>query len=425
MATNTPHDRDTHDRDTKESGMTRRNLLAAGAGSTLGGWVAAADAGQSATGGDTRVANIYESLGVKPVINAAGTITTMGGSLMPPQVTDAWMAASRHFVPLLQLQDRVGERIADLLKVEAALVTTGAAGAIQVGTAAALTWKHAERVSQLPLLPGKPLEVIRQVAHRECYDHQAMACGAKIVPVQTRDDLDQAINDRTAMMLAYNVHEPAGAIHHAEWLAVARQHGIVTLLDAAADVPPVDRLWEYNHMGYDMVAFSGGKALRGPQNAGLLLGREALIAAAKQNTAPHCNNIGRGLKVSKEDMVAMYAAVKRFVDLDHAAELAEWRRRIQVISQAVGDIPTVRTHTVTPPVANHVPHLIVDWDRQRIQLSPTEMKTRLADGDPPILTARVHGTGSEGFLISVFMLQPEEEHIVGTRMADLLKAACV
>ena len=129
MTTNTPHDRDAHDRDTKESGMTRRHLLAAGAGSTLGGWVAAADAGQAATDGDTRVANIYESLGVKPLINAAGTITTMGGSLMPPQVTDAWMAASRHFVPLLELQDRVGERIAKLLKVEAALVTTGAAGA--------------------------------------------------------------------------------------------------------------------------------------------------------------------------------------------------------------------------------------------------------------------------------------------------------
>jgi len=429
MTTNAPYgnetpDRATGNRPTEDSGMTRRHLLAAGAGSTLSGW-AAADGGQTENAAGTRLENVYQSLGVTPVINAAGTITTMGGSLMPPEVTDAWLAASRQFVPLLELQDRVGERIAELLKVEAALVTTGAAGAIQVGTAAAMTWKHAERVSQLPRVPGPPLEIIRQVAHRECYDHQALACGARIVSVKTRADLNRAINERTTMMLGYNVHEPDGEIRHAEWLEVARQHGIVTLLDAAADVPPLERLWEYNHMGYDLVAFSGGKALRGPQDAGLLLGRAALIAAAKRNTAPHCNNIGRGLKVSKEDMVAMYAAVKRYVHLDHVAEQAEWLRRIQVISQAVAEIPTVRTNTVTPPIANHVPHLIVDWDRQRIPLTPAELKQRLASGKPPILTARVHGTGSAGFLLSVFMLQPGEEQVVGSRLAALLRAACM
>ncbi|MEO1994453.1 MAG: aminotransferase class I/II-fold pyridoxal phosphate-dependent enzyme, partial [Planctomycetaceae bacterium] len=240
--------------------MTRRHLLATGAGSTMGGWLTAADGSQKSPHAAGETSNIYEALGVTPVINAAGTITTMGGSLMPPEVTAAWLAASQNFVPLLTLQDRVGERIAELLKVEAALVTTGAAGALQIGTAAALTQNHPERVAQLPNLPGGPYEVIRQVAHRECYDHQVTACGTQIVQVDTVASLEAAINERTVMMLAYNVHEPDGVIGHAEWLGIARRHGIVTLLDAAADVPPVDRLWEYNRMGYDLVAFSGGKA---------------------------------------------------------------------------------------------------------------------------------------------------------------------
>lgn len=397
--------------------MTRREVLAAGAGTTAVGLFpgqgVAADA----------VPDVYAELGVTPIINAAGTITTMGGSLMPVEVREAWLAASRRFVPLLELQERVGEKIAGLLKVPAALVTTGAAGAITVGTAAAVTWKHPQRIGQLPLPTEAGLEVIRPKSHRECYDHQATACGVKIVEVETVRQLEKAIGPRTVMMLSYNVHEPDGPIGHQRWLEIAEAHGVVTLLDAAADTPPLERLSKYQQMGYDLVAFSGGKAIRGPQGAGLLLGRRDLIAAARLNTAPHCNNIGRGMKVSKEDMVAMWAAVKRFVSLDHAAEDVEWKRRIRVIAKSVERIPTVRTQTVVPPVANHVPHLLVEWDEQRLKLTPATLKQRLADGSPPILTARVHGTGSRGFLVSVFMLEPGEEKIVAERLADVLGQA--
>ena len=402
-----------------DAGMTRRDLLAAGAGGTLAGLVSETEPAIAAGADD----DIYARLGVRPIINAAGTITTMGGSLMPPEVVEAWRSASRRFVPLLELQDRIGESIARLLKVEAALVTTGAAGGITVGTAAALTARHPDRVGKLPLGPDEGLEVICQKAHRECYNHQVTACGVAIREVETRAELDEAIGPKTAMMLAYNVHEPAGAIRHAEWLAVARRHGVITLLDAAADAPPVERLWQYSRMGYDLVVFSGGKALRGPQDAGLLLGRKDLIEAAKKNTAPHCNNIGRGMKVSKEDMVAMWAAVERFVKLDHAAEHREWERRIEVIAEAVAGVDSVRTTTITPPVANHVPHLLVDWDQGRVPVTPAAVKQRLAAGDPPILTARVHGTGSSGFLVSVFMLQPGEERVVAKRLTEILKRA--
>lgn len=398
--------------------MTRRSLLATGTSGAIGGLLAAAAPPTEAA---EPQANVYEQLGVRPIINAAGTITTLGGSLMPPEVLAAWNAAAKHFVPLPELQDKVGERIAKLLGVEAALVTTGAAGAMLVGTAAALTYRDHSLVSQLPLPESKGVEVIRQRTHRDCYDQQVTACGAKLVDVETLADLERAIGPRTAMLLAYNFHEPHGQIRHAEWIAAARRHQIPTLLDAAADTPPRERLWEYNKMGYDLVAFSGGKALRGPQDAGLLLGRKDLIEAAKLNTSPRCT-LGRGLKVSKEDMVAMWAAVERFMKLDLDAEVREWNRRIDTIVAVLRDVSTLRAETIVPPIENHVPHLLLHWDETKLRVTPAQMKTKLAAGQPSIATARVHGTGDTGFLLSVFMLQPGEEQIVAERVRAILTA---
>ncbi|MCH7687767.1 MAG: aminotransferase class V-fold PLP-dependent enzyme, partial [Planctomycetes bacterium] len=371
-----------------DSNVTRRTVLKTGAGGALGGLIGSA---VSSAAEETQHAkpDVYKILGVKTIINAAGTITTLGGSLMPPEVVDAWNQASRQFVKLLDLQERVGERIAKLLDVEAALVTTGAAGGIMVGTAAAVTYRDRNRISQLPLPPEMGIEVIRQKSHHDCYDNQVKACGVKLIDVETLQDLERAVNPRTAMMMAYNFHEDKGQIKRPDWVAAARKHGVPTLLDAAADTPPLQRLSEYNKMGYDMVVFSGGKAIRGPQNAGLLLGRKDLIDAAKRNTAPYCSNIGRGLKVSKETMVAMWAAVERFVNLDHQAQWREWERQIKVIVDTVKNIPTVRTEQVVPPIANHVPHLLIHWDEKRLKVSRSEMKQQLAGGDPSIATARV------------------------------------
>jgi L-seryl-tRNA(Ser) seleniumtransferase len=245
----------------------------------------------------------------------------------------------------------------------------------------------------------------------------------RLVDVESRQDLERAINERTVMMFSYNVHEADGKISQHDWVTTARQHQIPTLLDAAADTPPLDALWRYNKSGFDMVVFSGGKALRGPQDAGLLLGRTDLIEAAKLNTSPHCGNIGRGMKVSKEDMVAMWAAVQRYVRLDHDAEQREWERRIGVLEQALADVPTVRTQRIVPPVANHVPHLLIFWDERRLNLTRSQMKQRLAEGTPSIATARVHGTGEDGFLISVFQLQSGEESLLADRLREILKQA--
>jgi L-seryl-tRNA(Ser) seleniumtransferase len=248
--------------------------------------------------------------------------------------------------------------------------------------------------------------------------------GVTLVDVGTPREIERACaHKQTALMFFMNMAESAGPMNRAEWGKLAKNYEIPTLLDAAADVPPVERLSEYNKMGFDMVAFSGGKALRGPNNTGLLLGRKDLIDAAKKNANPHCGTIGRMMKVSKEDMIALLAAVERYVKLDHKAEWREWERRIGVIEQAVKEVPTVECERIVPDIANHVPHVQVSWDEKRVKITREQITRELAEGDPPILIGRVSGTGNKGILISVFVLQEGEDRIVADRLHALLVKA--
>jgi L-seryl-tRNA(Ser) seleniumtransferase len=399
--------------------VSRRRLLQTSAGAALG---AALGAGETA-GAEPARPSVYEALGVKHVINATGTVTFLGGSLMPPEVVAAWVDASKHFVNILDLHDRVGARIAQLIGVEAALVTTGAAGALLLGTAAVVTRGDKERIKRLPDTTGMPNEVILQKTHHSCYDNQLTDVGVKLVTVETAADVARAANERTALMFFMNVAEADGRIKREEWIELARKHKIPTLLDAAADVPPLERLAGYSKMGFDLVAFSGGKAIRGPNDTGLLVGRKELIEAGKRNANPHCGTIGRMMKVSKEDMIALLAAVERFVKLDHAAEWKEWERRIGVIEKALADVPTLQCERIVPPIANHVPHLILSWDEKRVKISREQLTKDLAAGDPPILIGRVSGTGDRGVLISVFVLGEGEDRIVADRLRTLLRKA--
>jgi L-seryl-tRNA(Ser) seleniumtransferase len=401
--------------------MTRRRVLRTGTGLAMGSLLAAE--GPADAGAKAERPSVYEALGVRHVINATGTVTFLGGSRMPPEVVAAWMDASRHFVNLLELQDRVGERIAQLIGVEAALVTTGAAGSLLLATAAAVTRGDRNLLKRLPDTAGMRNEVVLQKAHHSCYDNQLTDVGVKLIDVETPADVRRAISARTALLFFMNVAEPDGRIKREEWIELARRHKVPTLLDAAADVPPLERLSEYNRMGFDLVAFSGGKALRGPNNTGLLLGKKDLIEAAKLNTNPHCGTIGRMMKVGKEDMVAMLAAVERFVRLDHQAEWRTWERRLGVIEKALADIPTLQMERVVPPIANHVPHLLLTWDEKRFQLTPAQLTRKLAAGDPPVQLGRVSGTGDKGTLVSVFMLEDDEVRIVAERLRAVLTEA--
>src|SRR3954466_8010592 len=233
-----------------------------------------------ATGKNGR--DYFRELGVRPFINAAGTYTAMTASLMLPEVMEAINYASKHYVMLDDLHDRVGERIATLVRAEAAMVTSGAASALTLATAAVLTGTDRQKISDLPDLSGMKSEVIIQKAHRFGYERAVRNCGVRLVEVESPADLERAVSDRTAMMLFYNNNNGEGQIRDEEFVELGRKHSIPTLNDAAADVPPVENLWKYTAMGFDLVAVSGGKGIRGPQSAGLLLGRKALVAAARQ-----------------------------------------------------------------------------------------------------------------------------------------------
>jgi L-seryl-tRNA(Ser) seleniumtransferase len=366
---------------------------------------------------------VYESLGIRPVINAAGTFTALGGSVMPPEVVAAWTEAAQHFVDLVELQNRVGERIAKLLDVEAALVTTGAAGALLLGCAAAVTRGDRKLIAKLPDIGDARNEVIVQKTHHSCYDNQLTDVGVKLIGVETPDDVKRAINKRTAMMFFMNMSDSDGKIGRKEWIDLARPQKIPTLIDAAADVPPIGRIAEYFKLGFDLIAISGGKAIRGPNDTGLLLGRKELIEAAKLNANPHCGTIGRMMKVGKEDMVASLVAVERFAKLDHAAEIKEIERKLDVIESAVKGIATVQCERITPAIANHVPHLQIDWDPKRVKTTREKVTRELSEGDPPIRIGRVAGTGDKGILVSALTLQTGEEQIVAARLATILKKA--
>jgi L-seryl-tRNA(Ser) seleniumtransferase len=401
--------------------VTRRGMLKTGASLALGSALGCPD-GTSA-GPGSRPKSVYEAIGVKHVINATGTVTTLGGSLMPPEVIAAWSDAAKHFVDLLDLQDKAGAQIANLIGVGAAMVTTGAAGAILLGTAAAVTQGDRKLIQRLPDTAGMRNEVILQTTHHSCYDNQLTDVGVKLINVETAADVERAISGRTALMFFLNLADGDGRIQRSEWISLARRYQVPALLDAAADVPPIRHLSEYNKMGFDLVAISGGKALRGPNDTGLLLGRKALIEAAKRNTNPHCGTIGRMMKVSKEDMIALLAAVERYVRIDHEAEWKEWERRLEVIEKALENIPTLRTQRVVPLLANHVPHLLFSWDEKRVRMTRERLTQELARGEPPIQIGRVHGTGDHGVLISVFMLGEGEDRVVAQRLHAILKDA--
>jgi L-seryl-tRNA(Ser) seleniumtransferase len=367
--------------------------------------------------------NVYEELGVTPVINAQGTMTVLGGSLMRPEVEAVMSMAGRHFVPILELEAAAGKRIAKMLKLPDgydAIVTSGAAAAMQSGLAGILTADNPQFIQQLPDLTGMKSEVIIQQSHRNPFDHQLRATGVKLVVVETKEQLLGAINPRTAMMHFSNFADANGSIKVEEWVQIAHAHNVAAFIDAAADTPPVSHLWDYAHMGYDLIAFSGGKAIRGPQCAGLLVGRKDLVAYALMNNSPNEDTLGRSQKVGKEEIVGMIKALESYLAEDHDALNREWQRRLEYISGVIAKVPGVSTHFMVPAVANHVPHMIIDWDPKRVSASPAQISAALRQSKPSIAIEPAEQGG--GLSMNSFMLQPGEERIIAERLTQLLQA---
>ncbi|MGE5569067.1 MAG: aminotransferase class V-fold PLP-dependent enzyme [Rhodospirillales bacterium] len=364
--------------------------------------------------------DLLKELGVRPFINAAGTYTMLTASLMPPEVIQAWQSAAQQYVRLEELQDAVGRRIASLIGCEAAMVTAGAASALTVGTAACMTGTNPEFIRRLPDTTGMKNEVIIQKSHRYGYDHAVRACGIRFVEVETREELERAAGSRTAMMLFFNANDPVGKIKVDEFAELGKKLNIPTFNDAAADVPPAENLSRYIKMGYDLVTFSGGKGLRGPQSAGLLLGRKDLIEAARLNTSPNSDTIARGHKVNKEEMLAMLVAVESYLKRDHKADWREWEKRVQVIADAVKPIRSVSTEVWIPQIANQVPHLKIRWDQEVVKITVRDVVKQLREGEPSIEV--VPGSRTE-LIVGVWMMQRGDAQVVARRIRQILRAA--
>ncbi|PYV24343.1 MAG: selenocysteine synthase, partial [Acidobacteria bacterium] len=365
--------------------------------------------------------SIYDRLGVRTRINAKGTYTYLSGSLLPPEVAQAMKEAAEHYVVLEELQRAVGARIAQMLGVEAACVTSGAAGAMTIGTAACVAGQDPEKIKRIPDTTGMKNEVVIQKAHRYAFDHAIRNVGVRLVEVETEDDLERAISEKTAMLHFANFAQSQGKIGLAKWVEAGKRHGVPTFNDAAADVPPVTHLSDYNKMGFDLVSFSGGKGLRGPQCAGLLLGRKDLIDAALMNNNPNEDTIGRPLKAGKEEIVGMFAALERYLRVDHAAEWKDWEARLDVIDKMVAGVPGVHTGRFVPAVANHVPHLYVQWDEKALGLTKAECVKQLENGEPSIVC--LGDDYPYGLSVTPFMMKPGEEEVVGRRLKQILSVA--
>lgn len=362
--------------------------------------------------------NLYDEIGVSPIINASVTMTFLSGSLMQPEVLEAINSTSHDFVNMHELQDKIGEKIAGMLHVEAAMVTSGAACALTIGTAACITGKDPEKIELLPNLSGPKKEVIIQKSHRYPFDHAVRCAGVNLVEVEGSEEMERAINENTVMALFLNCASEH-SITHEDFVAIGKRKNIPLFIDAAADVPPVENLFRFQKMGFDLVTFSGGKMIRGPQSAGLLFGRKDLIEAASLNFSPHESPIGRAMKVNKEEIFGMYVALKNYLERDHDKEWKDWLDRADRIKTILETVPTVKGRVkVNPGPANAFPRLQVEWDKEKVKKSVKEVLQALVDGVPKIVAG-----GREPYLsIGVVLLRPDQIDVVANRVKEILTA---
>lgn len=366
--------------------------------------------------------DLFKELGVRTFINARGTITFMSGSLMHDYVLDAINNSSKEFCMIDELQDKVGEKVAAMTHCEAATITAGAFSALTLGMAGILTGMDLKRVEQLPHLDGTEMksEVIIQKSHHIDYNHALINCGVKLVYVETREDVEKAVNERTASMHFLGSAALQGKIMHEEWLELAKKHNLPASIDMAANVPPVSNLWTFNDMGFSFVALSGGKAIRGPQSTGILMGKKDIIAAARLNAPPRSFNIGRGMKVNKEEILGMYVALERYINQDHEKEWKDWEARVAHIANSAESVAGVKTESYVPPIADHTPTIKISWDTDKVKLSGDELLDLLRKGNPSI---EAYGGGKNSITVSPWMMLPWQVKIVATRIKEELSKA--
>ena len=405
--------------------VSRRDVFRAGSAASVAGLLAALPLRSSAApaarlptrGGGP---NVYERAGCRPFINCTSTYTINGGSAQLPEVIDAVHEAAYYHVNLDELMAAVGPRIAELLGAEAAMVSSGAAGAVTCGTLACVAGGDPEKMQQLPDTYGLKDEVIVPSWSRSTYDHAVRTTGIKMVEVTTLEDLKNAFGPKTVMGTSQvNILRGSYPFTLEQFTAEAKKHGVPVLVDAAADLPLVPN--PLLAKGADMVAYSGGKILRGPQTAGILLGRKDLITAAFLNSAPH-HAFARAMKVSKEEIVGVYTAVHSLMNgRSREAEDNLWRSWYKDITKQITKVDGVTTSVNEPASAANYPTLNIMWDPKKIGLTSGELGKMLLDGEPRIQT-HAGGDGHK-FLLRPCAMYDGEHKLVAARLEEIFRGA--
>jgi len=396
---------------------TRRRILqGASLGSLAGLWPF------SASGARKTTRDIYGELGIRPVVNFQGTYTTIGASKQAPELFEAQAEAARHYVVLEELQDTIGRRISDLVGCEDAMVSTGTAGAIAIGTYACVAGDDSKNIRQLPDITGMKSEVIIQKIHRNGYDHAVRTAGVKIVEVEGAEQLKRAINSNTAMIYMLggttgdSKWKDMNHVEIADVLKIAKPAGVPVMVDAANMLPPWKNIQDLGALGVDLICASGGKHLSGPQCSGLLAGRKDLIRAAWANSNPHSNSSGRPMKVGREEMVALWLAVERYAKLDFQAIDKESQKQANRLERELKKIRGLRTSRVAFERTRRVHRIAVEWDEAELGITTKQLREQLMAGDPRVAIA---GNPKQGVQFTVFMNDPGDEEVAAQRMREI------
>jgi len=404
--------------------LTRRNVLTATGLAAAAQHIVSAPSAQAAEAGALRIGpDLFQSIGVRPLINCKGTFTIVTGSQSLPEVKQAMMEASKHYVHLDELMDAVGKRLAALTGAEWGIVTNGCAAALTHATAACIAGTDPEKLQRVPNLTGLKSEVIAPRHSRNVYDHAIRMLGVKIVEVNDLDQLRKAFNERTAMVMV--LASPAADREPLSTEAVcrvAKEHNVPVIVDAAAEILTIPN--KHLQAGATMVAYSGGKCLRGPQAAGLLLGRKDIVQAAWLHSAPH-HAFGRSLKVGKEEIMGMLAAVEAWVKRDYKAEFRVWESWLAHMAKAVESVPGVTTSVRQPnSLSNHAPQLSIRWDAAKLGITGREIEKYLYENDPRIVLGSASGEPGSAEPSSVgimpYMMMPEDHKVVAERLRAVL-----
>ena len=433
--------------DKQHDGMTRRELFLVGnvlampvllggvrarAEEMVEGGLASPKPGGDMVGAEagplTPGPQIYQSIGVEPIINCRGTFTIIGGSVERPEVRAAMDSASRYFVQMDELADGVGQRLAELTGAEWGMVSAGCAAGLKHVTAACVTGGNPEKLTRIPDLTGfEKTEVIIPQSSRNVYDHAVRNIGVTVITVNTPAELERAINPRTAMIYMMSDSQPTGPLSLEAVAKIAQPKNVPILVDAAAEILTIPSV--HLQKGATVVAYSGGKAICGPQCAGLLLGRKDLLMSAWQASAPH-HGPGRDNKVGREETLGMVAAVEAWVKRDHEAEWKTWLSWLDNISKRVSAIESVTTSVREPTgLSNKSPSLTITWNTARLHITGEEVAEELARTKPRIALGgggggRASGAdpGTTSISVTAWMMQPGDDKIVAERIFSVLSA---